>query len=586
MVAVNDVSFTVTPGRITGLIGPNGAGKTSVIDAVTGFTRTSSGSVLLDGDELIGMSATKRARAGLSRSFQSLELFEDATVIDNLRAASDPRDRFSYLLDLVHPVAPALPGQVVAAIREFRLEDDLMRLVQDLPYGQRRLLAIVRAVATKPSVLLLDEPAAGLSDVETAELAHLVRRLADDWGIAILLVEHDMTFVMSVCDDIVVLDFGTRSAPARREEVRRDPAVIAAYLGESEEEAAAEMVPAAGGEPVSADDTTPANGAGDDTRDHVGSRPRGAGHLAPATGPQPVIHDIDLVVRPGEVVGLLGANGAGKTTTLLDARRRAAAALGRGAARRRRHDGAAAQARPRRPHVRHRGEVGVHGPHARDNLRVADVDIDAALGLFPELERRLDVRAGLLSGGEQQMLTLARALSRKPRVLLADELSMGLAPIIVKRLLEAVVRIAKQQNTAVLLVEQHVRKALAYCDRAYVMHRGRIELSRHLRRAAGSPQRDRGPLPDGDAEQRSGLSERRGRRATVTTLNWGSPRDRRGRRGARGERSSDHEDEGRCPVGAEDRLERRGGRARSAQGRVRCSSSSSGRGSATPTSTC
>ena len=248
VVAVRDVSFTVTPGRITGLIGPNGAGKTSVIDAVTGFTRTAAGSVLLDGEELVGLSATKRARAGLSRSFQSLELFEDATVLDNLRAASDPRDRLSYLRDLVHPVAPALPGEVVAAIREFRLEDDLLRQVQDLPYGQRRLLAIVRAVATRPSVLLLDEPAAGLSDVETAELAHLIRRLADDWGIAILLVEHDMTFVMSVCDDIVVLDFGVRISAGTPQEIRRDPAVIAAYLGETEEEVAAELAPVAGGE--------------------------------------------------------------------------------------------------------------------------------------------------------------------------------------------------------------------------------------------------------------------------------------------------------------------------------------------------
>jgi len=232
--AVNDVSFTVTPGRITGLIGPNGAGKTSVIDAVTGFTRSATGSVRLDGQELAGASATKRARAGLSRSFQSLELFEDATVLDNLRAASDPRDRWSYLVDLVHPIDPPLPGEVVAAIREFRLEDDLLRLVQDLPYGQRRLLAIVRAVATRPSVLLLDEPAAGLSDVETAELGHLVRRLADDWGIAILLVEHDMSFVMNVCDDIVVLDFGTQISAGTPRQIRHDPAVIAAYLGESD----------------------------------------------------------------------------------------------------------------------------------------------------------------------------------------------------------------------------------------------------------------------------------------------------------------------------------------------------------------
>ncbi len=248
VVAVNDVSFTVTPGRITGLIGPNGAGKTSVIDAVTGFTRTAGGAVLLDGHELVGLSATKRARAGLSRSFQSLELFEDATVLDNLRAASDPRDRWSYLRDLVYPVAPPLPGEVVAAIREFRLEDDLLRIVQDLPYGQRRLLAIVRAVATQPSVLLLDEPAAGLGDAESAELARLVRRLADDWGIGILVVEHDMTFVMSVCDDIVVLDFGVPISAGTPQEIRRDPAGIAAYLGESEEELAATLAPVTGGD--------------------------------------------------------------------------------------------------------------------------------------------------------------------------------------------------------------------------------------------------------------------------------------------------------------------------------------------------
>ena len=117
------------------------------------------------------------------------------------------------------------------------------------------------------------------------------------------------------------------------------------------------------------------------------------------------------------------------------------------------------------------------GLSTRDNLRVAGVDLDEALTLFPELERRLDVRGGLLSGGEQQMLTLARALARNPRVLLADELSMGLAPLVVKRLLEAVRAAADQRGAAVLLVEQHVRKALRYADRAYVMRRGRIELS-------------------------------------------------------------------------------------------------------------
>jgi len=238
VVAVDDLSLTVTPGTIVGLIGPNGAGKTSAIDAITGFTRTATGSVVLDGVVLTKKDAAARARAGLSRSFQSLELFEDSTVLDNLRAASDPRDRLSYLVDLVYPRVPPLPGEVVASIREFRLQDDLHRKVQDLPYGQRRLLAIARAVATRPSVLLLDEPAAGLGDVETAELAHLVRRLADDWGIGVLLVEHDMNFVMSVCDHIVVLDFGKQISEGTPDEVRRDQLVVAAYLGEHEDPAA------------------------------------------------------------------------------------------------------------------------------------------------------------------------------------------------------------------------------------------------------------------------------------------------------------------------------------------------------------
>jgi ABC-type branched-subunit amino acid transport system ATPase component len=241
------VSFAVRPGRILGLIGPNGAGKTSIIDAVTGFTR-SAGTVTLDGVNVSALSVAKRARAGVSRSFQSLELFEDSTVLDNLRAASDPRDRISYLRDLVYPKAPPLPSAVVTAIKEFGLEDDLLRLVQDLSYGKRRLLAIARAVASQPSVLLLDEPAAGLGDVETAELAHLVRRLADDWGIAVLLVEHDMNFVMSVCDTILVVDFGRPIAEGTPDAIRRNPAVVAAYLGESDDDTEVALEPAAGGQ--------------------------------------------------------------------------------------------------------------------------------------------------------------------------------------------------------------------------------------------------------------------------------------------------------------------------------------------------
>jgi len=229
--AVDAVGFRLEPGQVTGLIGPNGAGKTSLIDALTGFTR-SSGSVTIDGRDISNSGAVGRVKAGMVRSFQSLELFEDTTVFENLSVAADPQDLTSYFRDLVWPKLPKFGPQVVRAIEEFELDQDLHREVSDLSYGKRRLLAIARAVAMHPSVLLLDEPAAGLSSVESVELARVVRRLADDWGMAILVVEHDMNFVMGVCDRVVVLDFGRMIANGTPEEVRNDPAVIAAYLGD------------------------------------------------------------------------------------------------------------------------------------------------------------------------------------------------------------------------------------------------------------------------------------------------------------------------------------------------------------------
>jgi ABC-type branched-subunit amino acid transport system ATPase component/branched-subunit amino acid ABC-type transport system permease component len=231
VVAVSDVSYRLAPGTVTGLIGPNGAGKTSLIDAISGFT-ASEGRVRLDDFDISRQPAVKRARAGMARSFQSLELFEDSTVFENLSVAADPQDFRSYLLDLVWPINPPFPPAAVRAVLEFRLDQDLHRDVKDLSYGKRRLLAIARAVAMSPSVLLLDEPAAGLSSTESTELARVVRRLADEWGMAVLVVEHDMNFVMGVCDQIVVLDFGKLIASGTPEAVRSDPTVIAAYLGD------------------------------------------------------------------------------------------------------------------------------------------------------------------------------------------------------------------------------------------------------------------------------------------------------------------------------------------------------------------
>ncbi|MCL9797692.1 ABC transporter ATP-binding protein, partial [Frankia sp. AgKG'84/4] len=228
---VRGVDLRVEPGQVVGMIGPNGAGKTTVIDAITGYTPASVGSLSLGGVRLDGLPAHGRARAGISRSFQNLELFEDLTVLENIQAASDRRDPLAYLTDLVFPRSRPLPSAALAAVEAFGLRADLLRTVSDLPYGRRRLLAIARAVAASPGVLLLDEPCAGLDESESAEVAALLRRLADEWGLGILLNEHDMDVIMGVCDRVVVLDAGEVIAEGSPGQVAADPRLDAVVAG-------------------------------------------------------------------------------------------------------------------------------------------------------------------------------------------------------------------------------------------------------------------------------------------------------------------------------------------------------------------
>lgn len=235
VVAVDGVSLEVRPGEVVGLIGPNGAGKTTLIDAVTGFVSVTGGSITLDDRPIDGLNATKRARLGLRRSFQSLELFEDISVEQNIRAGSDQlASRMSWVTDLFWPGKHDLPSTAVAAVHAFELEPHLDQTPEELPYGRRRLVGIARAVASGPSVMLLDEPAAGLDENESAELARLIRGLADDRNMAVLLVEHDVGLVMSTCDRIVVIDFGSVIATGTPDEISASSAVRDAYLGHAD----------------------------------------------------------------------------------------------------------------------------------------------------------------------------------------------------------------------------------------------------------------------------------------------------------------------------------------------------------------
>ncbi|MFD4294185.1 ATP-binding cassette domain-containing protein [Rhodococcus sp. NPDC058532] len=233
--AVDDVNLTVRPGEVVGLIGPNGAGKTTVIDAITGFVAPAAGSVALGADDITGWSTARRARCGLRRSFQSLELFEDITVGDNIHAGADEATRAGWLTDLIWPRQRPLSATASTAVLDFGLADDLSAMPGELPYGRRRLVGIARAVASGPSVVLLDEPAAGLDDAESRELAQCIRRLADERGAGVLLVEHDMGLVMSTCDRIVVLEAGRVIAAGDPDTIMADERVRAAYLGTDDE---------------------------------------------------------------------------------------------------------------------------------------------------------------------------------------------------------------------------------------------------------------------------------------------------------------------------------------------------------------
>jgi len=231
--ANDSVDLVVPTGSFVGLIGPNGAGKTTFIDAITGYVTMSAGDAVFDGRSVGEMKPHERAQAGLVRTFQSLELFEDLSVRDNLLVAAYPTKWYSFILDMMHltPTDRDVEERVDWALDIMGLIDDADRMPTDLSHGRRKLVGVARALAAKPKLILLDEPAVGLDTAESQTLGTHLREFLDH-DMSVFLIDHDMGLVLSVCDYIYVLDFGRIIAQGTPAEIRDNAAVKTAYLGE------------------------------------------------------------------------------------------------------------------------------------------------------------------------------------------------------------------------------------------------------------------------------------------------------------------------------------------------------------------
>jgi branched-chain amino acid transport system ATP-binding protein len=491
--ALQQVDIHVPEGAIVGLVGPNGAGKSTLLGVLSGDVIAREGTVRLAGRDVSGLTAEARVRHGLARTFQLPELFDELTVREHLtlprRLAEAPSRSWS----------DPLTGRF---LRQDSAEDEAVDALLDrlglaqvagtpagaLPLGLSRLVEIARAVASRPRVILLDEPFSGLNPAESKLLSRALADVNRSEGIAMVLVEHDVEIVFGLSERVYVLDFGVVIAAGSPAEVQRDPAVRAAYLGDASPGSPGSAASANGAAPVTGDrgaDTGAGSRAG---RPPVPAPRAGDGILsvsglclkyADATA----LHEVSFSVAARSVTALLGPNGAGKSSVA-----RAVSGLVRAQSGRISFDGediaGASADRIRRLGVAYlpEGRGVFRSLTVEENLRVALSGvpkgeragaIDGAIELFPVLGARRGQIAGTLSGGEQQMLSLARVLTRRPRLLIADEISLGLAPLVVEEVFAGLQRVI-ELGVSVILIEQFVHRALAIADRCYVLRRGRV----------------------------------------------------------------------------------------------------------------
>lgn len=242
LTAVDGFDMTIGPTEISGLIGPNGAGKTTIFNLLTSVYQPTRGSILLKGIDTKGMSAAKVNKMGIARTFQNIRLFTEMTALDNVKVGMHNSIKCSFISSLLrlppyYKAEKAANKKAMELLEFMGLADVADVKAGSLPYGVQRRLEIVRALATDPAIILLDEPAAGMNPSETEELMHQIRRIRDTFQIAIFLIEHDMNLVMNVCEGIVVVNYGKIIAKGTPEQIKKNPAVIEAYLGRKDEQA-------------------------------------------------------------------------------------------------------------------------------------------------------------------------------------------------------------------------------------------------------------------------------------------------------------------------------------------------------------
>jgi branched-chain amino acid transport system ATP-binding protein len=470
LVAVKNMSFDLQAGEILGLIGPNGSGKSTVMSLIMGIARPNAGTITLDGVDIAGWPAHRVARSGVSIVFQHSRPLQRQTVLENIKLALLP----DSLLRLA--TAASVTERARAIAERIGLGAVLHRHPWTLPFADLRRMELAKAVARDPKVVLIDEPFAGLTTTEITTFSDLIRTFRDE-GRAVLLVDHSVKSVAALADRVIAMYLGERIAEGSANEVMQNETVQRVYVGgkiEAAERRGAEMSAAAA------------------TLLQIEA-------LEVFYGKASALDRVDVNIRQGECVSIVGLNGAGKTT-LFNAISGLVPYQGsiRFGDRDLRELTAGAIARAGVVHCPETRELFVH-MSVRENLDLGGGHLSESerrqqlawvFELFPILEQRQKQTARTLSGGEQQMLALGRALMMRPKLLILDEPTLGLAPVILGQLSKAIERLRQATSLTLLLAEQNVTFALPHSDRVYVLDHGRITWH-------GDPARFAAEMPSG-----------------------------------------------------------------------------------------